>query len=65
MLRQTENAFRFFCYVDCLYGKNDRRGADSSTTGRTLFHRRKPDGIRRKIFKNKKRPLLRCVSSAD
>ncbi len=25
MLRQTENAFRFFCYVDCLYGKNGRR----------------------------------------
>lgn len=54
MRRQTENAFRFFVMQTACTAKNGRREADSSTAQRTLLHRRKLDGIRRKYSKIKK-----------
>ena len=56
MLRQTENAFRFLLYK--------RRVRQKRPPKKRLRHR-KHGSLLLKIPNIKKRPLLRCVSSAD
>ena len=65
MRRQTENAFRFFVMWTACTAKTAGVGRTPPQPGEHYFTVASPMEYAEKYSKIKKRPLLRCVSSAD